>query len=328
MDPQSNHTADDRDDDEGAILWVGGGVLLLVAAVLLLLYGVGAYGGFDPSDRHDLSLGDGAAMADEEGAEATEEPDPTEEPEPTDAPEPSEEPAAATEEPEPTAEPEEPEPTEEPAAAEDAATLAEAADAAGLAGLLAAVEAAGADDLVAALADPDAGPLTVFGPPDAALADVDPAADSTGDVLAFHVVEGALAADDLTDSLELETVQGEVLTVVRDGDEVTLEPGGVAVTDSLTAGNGVLHVVDGLLVPPSIAEAAATTTAINDLLTLEPILFATGSAEILAESQPTLEAAAELLADAERPLTVEGHTDSDGDDALNLTLSQAGPTRW
>jgi outer membrane protein OmpA-like peptidoglycan-associated protein len=53
------------------------------------------------------------------------------------------------------------------------------------------------------------------------------------------------------------------------------------------------------------------------------ILFETGSSTIRAESTPTLNAVLELLAQhADISLVIEGHTDGQGADADNLTLSE------
>ncbi len=62
---------------------------------------------------------------------------------------------------------------------------------------------------------------------------------------------------------------------------------------------------------------------LNELFQLEPIQFDSGSANIRAESIPTLDAAAELLlANTSANVNIEGHTDDQGPDDLNLTLSQ------
>jgi outer membrane protein OmpA-like peptidoglycan-associated protein len=53
------------------------------------------------------------------------------------------------------------------------------------------------------------------------------------------------------------------------------------------------------------------------------ILFASGSAAIRPESAPTLDAVLELLEDHQDvSLIIEGHTDSEGDEASNQTLSE------
>ncbi len=60
------------------------------------------------------------------------------------------------------------------------------------------------------------------------------------------------------------------------------------------------------------------------VLDFDNIFFEVGSAVITAESQATLdEVAAFLEENADVSINIEGHTDADGDDASNLTLSQA-----
>jgi uncharacterized surface protein with fasciclin (FAS1) repeats len=103
------------------------------------------------------------------------------------------------------------------------------------------------------------GPFTVFAPTNEAFTAVGqdtldqllaPAGKEqlTG-VLTYHVVPGELMAADLEDGQQLETVQGEQLPVSIDGDAVTV--GGATVTQpDVDASNGVVHVIDGVLLPP------------------------------------------------------------------------------
>jgi uncharacterized surface protein with fasciclin (FAS1) repeats len=121
--------------------------------------------------------------------------------------------------------------------------------------LVTAVKAAG---LVETLAGP--GPFTVFAPTNDAFAKV-PAATLqdllkpankkalTG-VLTYHVVPGTLRAADLEDGDELTTVNGAKLKVAVDGDTVSV--GGVPIeTADVMQGNGVVHVIGSVLMPPS-----------------------------------------------------------------------------
>lgn len=62
--------------------------------------------------------------------------------------------------------------------------------------------------------------------------------------------------------------------------------------------------------------------AFRSALATSTINFETGSATIAADSQALLDALAELAAQCPGDLVVEGHTDSVGSDASNLTLSQ------
>lgn len=169
------------------------------------------------------------------------------------------------------------------------------------------------------------GPFTVFAPTNAAIEDLDAAAlaelsevDQLADVLRFHVVEGSLAAADLADGDVLTTLQGEELTVVIDDGEVTIA--GVAVTETdIVAANGVVHVLDGVLLPGTLA----TEIALNRIVELDPVQFAAGSSDLLDESVPILTEAAEIL--VQNPVgsvEIEGHTDSSGDEETNLELSQ------
>ena len=101
------------------------------------------------------------------------------------------------------------------------------------------------------------GPFTVFAPTDAAFkaiqSDVDELLkpESKGKlskILTYHVVSGKTMAADLKDGQELTTVQGSKLKVmVKDG-KVTV--GGANVTSAdVAASNGVVHVIDKVLLP-------------------------------------------------------------------------------
>ena len=109
------------------------------------------------------------------------------------------------------------------------------------------------------------GPFTVFAPTDDAFAAL-PAgtldtllADPTGDlaaILTYHVVEGEVMAADVVglDGQEVTTVNGATFTVnVGDDGAVTLTDAAgneVAVVQTdVDASNGVIHVIDGVLLP-------------------------------------------------------------------------------
>ena len=158
--------------------------------------------------------------------------------------------------------------TAEPAA--EAAPAGDIVDTAVAAGdfttLVAAVQAAG---LVDALKGE--GPFTVFAPTDAAFAAL-PAGtvetlleDPTGDltqILLYHVVSGKVMAGDLSEGLTAPTLQGnELAFTLADGAKVNGV--NIVVTDIETS-NGVIHVIDSVLLPPAdeaAAEAAAEATA-------------------------------------------------------------------
>lgn len=125
-------------------------------------------------------------------------------------------------------------------ASESAKTLATAATAAGL---------------VATLQGD--GPFTVFAPTDAAFAAIQKDVDTLlkpenkeklADVLTYHVVSGKAMAADLEDGQELTTVQGGKLKVAIKGDKVMIGDAHVIKAD-VVASNGVVHVIDKVLLP-------------------------------------------------------------------------------
>jgi uncharacterized surface protein with fasciclin (FAS1) repeats len=109
------------------------------------------------------------------------------------------------------------------------------------------------------------GPFTVFAPTNAAFGKlpagtvdtlVKPESKATlTKILTYHVVAGKMNAADLTDGKKLKTVEGETLTVKASGGKVMLTDakGGtstVTIAD-VNQSNGVIHVVDTVLMPAS-----------------------------------------------------------------------------
>ncbi|MCZ8095945.1 MAG: fasciclin domain-containing protein [Acidovorax sp.] len=115
--------------------------------------------------------------------------------------------------------------------------------------LVAAVQAAG---LVDTLKGP--GPFTVFAPTDEAFAKIPKAtldsllADKAAltKVLTYHVVPGKVMAKDVAAG-KVKTVQGQELTVATSGG-VMVDKSKVVATD-VAASNGVIHVIDTVLMP-------------------------------------------------------------------------------
>jgi uncharacterized surface protein with fasciclin (FAS1) repeats len=118
--------------------------------------------------------------------------------------------------------------------------------------LAAAVNAAG---LVETLKG--AGPFTVFAPTDAAFAAIQTEVDNLlkpenksklSEILTYHVVGGKAKAADLKDGQELTTVEGSKLKVtIKDGN-VFIGDARVCTAD-IEASNGVIHVIDKVLLP-------------------------------------------------------------------------------
>ena len=136
-----------------------------------------------------------------------------------------------------------------------------------------AIETAG---LVSALQG--AGPFTVFAPRneafDALGADVIQAlldadnADLLADILTFHVVPGVAAMSaDLGDGQTVTTLQGEDLTIGVSGSAVTVN-GATVVTADIEATNGVIHIIDGVLVPEADIVDVAVLNGLPTLVEL------------------------------------------------------------
>ena len=103
-----------------------------------------------------------------------------------------------------------------------------------------------------------AGPFTVFAPTDAAFAKL-PAgtvemllkpenkAKLTA-ILTYHVVAGKVMAADVVKVTSAKTVQGGSVAVKVTGGKVTIDNANVVTTD-IAASNGVIHVIDTVLMP-------------------------------------------------------------------------------
>jgi len=127
--------------------------------------------------------------------------------------------------------------------------------------LVAAVSAAG---LVETLSGE--GPFTVFAPTNEAFAAL-PAGvldalllpenkDALVKILTYHVVPGTVLAADITDG-DVATVEGQNVTLST-ANGVTVN-GATVLTADVLADNGVIHVIDAVLVPADVDVAALTT---------------------------------------------------------------------
>ena len=112
------------------------------------------------------------------------------------------------------------------------------------------------------------GPFTVFAPTNAAFDKLKVAAPATynavvsdpallAKVLTYHVVAGSVSSLQAISVAKqngtVGTVEGEPITLsVKDG-KLTLNGGSTVVTADILATNGVVHVIDTVLVPPSLA---------------------------------------------------------------------------
>lgn len=118
--------------------------------------------------------------------------------------------------------------------------------------LVAAVQAAGLVDTLKG-----DGPFTVFAPTDAAFAAL-PAGtvetllkpenkDQLVAILTYHVVPGKVMSTDLSNNMMATTAQGSSVKIMTEGG-VTVEGANVVSAD-IEASNGVIHVIDAVILP-------------------------------------------------------------------------------
>lgn len=118
--------------------------------------------------------------------------------------------------------------------------------------LVAAVQAAG---LVETLSGE--GPFTVFAPTDEAFAALPEGTvegllenpEALASILTYHVVAGSVMSGDLSDGMTAATVNGAEITISIDGGTVMINDATVAAADIETS-NGVIHVIDSVILPP------------------------------------------------------------------------------
>lgn len=119
--------------------------------------------------------------------------------------------------------------------------------------LVAAVQAAEIEHILV-----NAGPLTVFAPNNAAFEALPEGTVETllkpenKETLAFilinHAAPGTYKGRLLKDGRKIYMASGEYIEVKRDGDKVTI--GGANILATIDASNGVIHVIDKVLLPP------------------------------------------------------------------------------
>ncbi|WP_157594923.1 fasciclin domain-containing protein [Psychroflexus tropicus] len=199
--------------------------------------------------------------------------------------------------------------------------LVEAAEAAGLTTLLDAVGAV--DGLDQTLLNADA--ITVFAPTNEAFGDALEAfnvndlnglveaiggVDNLELVLGFHVVPAVAFSTDLAEGEQtFNTLAGQEITVTRTGSEVTVTDANGTVRNVITADveieNGVVHVIDGVLLPtlpepelPNLVEAATDaglTTLLDAVGAVDGLDQTLLNADAITVFAPTNDAFADAL---------------------------------
>ena len=127
-------------------------------------------------------------------------------------------------------------------------------------------------ELVSTLEGP--GPFTVFAPNDDAFAaagidlvalDTPEGKETLTDILLHHVYSGSVPASAVTDGMMAEMFNGDKVAFTNDGTTVTVG-GATVITADVIASNGIIHVIDKVLMPPSDIPTTAGTTGIHNTL--------------------------------------------------------------
>jgi transforming growth factor-beta-induced protein len=157
--------------------------------------------------------------------------------------------------------------------------------------LVAAVQAAGLVDTLKG-----DGPFTVFAPTDDAFAKL-PAGtidellkpenkQALTDILLYHVVSGKVMASDVVKLTSATTVLGKDVTIKVDMGNVYINEAKVIITD-IEAANGVIHVIDTVILPPADkADIIDTAVADGRFTTLAAALTAAGLVDTLKGEGP------------------------------------------
>ena len=124
------------------------------------------------------------------------------------------------------------------------------------------------------------GPFTVFAPTDAAFENLLSALSISAedllaqpqlaDVLLYHVVAGSVMSGDLQNGMTAETLGGQMITVdLSEGVKINTS---AVITADIKASNGVIHVIDTVLIPETfqLASATAPLPSIVDIAVSNP----------------------------------------------------------
>ena len=158
------------------------------------------------------------------------------------------------------------------------------------------------------------GPFTVFAPTDDAFAALPEGTveallqdiPALTDILLYHVVAGDVRAADVVTLDAAVTVQGESVSITVEGDNVRINDSLVIVAD-VVASNGVIHVIDTVLIPPEPAVEAMQDEQSEQPGTIVDIAVADDRFETLVAALQAAELVETLQGDG--PFTVFAPTD-------------------
>ena len=137
------------------------------------------------------------------------------------------------------------------------------------------------------------GPFTVFAPTDAAFAAIDPDVlndliadpDLLARVLTYHVVSGEFTSTDVAGLSSAPTLNGKDVSLSFDGTNVMVD-GATVIGADVEASNGIIHVIDQVLLPEPIADILQTADGAGIFSTLLAAVEAAGLTATLQGDGP------------------------------------------
>lgn len=152
--------------------------------------------------------------------------------------------------------------------------------------LVKAVKAAGLADALTG-----EGPFTVFAPnnaafeklPEGALEDLLEDADSLAAVLKYHVIPGRILSTDLSEDTAAASLLGQNVDIAV-GDHIKVD-GAKVITADIEVDNGVIHVIDGVIMP-NLKNVVETAAKADEFSTLVKAVEAADLAEALSGEGP------------------------------------------
>ncbi|AWX45615.1 uncharacterized protein HME9304_02642 [Flagellimonas maritima] len=179
------------------------------------------------------------------------------------------------------------------------------------------------------------GPFTVFAPTNAAFADLldvlgdgynglsdfnsQEEIDLLVDILTYHVISGTAAfSSNLEDEQQIPTVFGDVLEIDLDGDSIEIidasDNNATVVIKDVAASNGVVHVIDKVLLP----QVALDFVAKLQLKNIVEIAIETDDLDLLVQALQTANAGLVETLSGDGPFTVFAPTNKAFKNLLNL----------
>jgi transforming growth factor-beta-induced protein len=137
-----------------------------------------------------------------------------------------------------------------------------------------------------------AGPFTVFAPTDDAFAALDPdvlnwlIANPTAltEVLLYHVVSGAYNSTDVVALSSIQTLQGDNVSITVDT-TVMIDGANITAVD-IECTNGIIHVIDAVMIPSGALDIIRTATNAGSFTTLLTALDVAGLTSALEAAGP------------------------------------------